>query len=330
MKEEYMKEMDKYIDELIVKSLTNDVLPEEKVTLDEWMKQSDDNACYFEQMLKVWKRSEGLKAFCCVDVMNDFEQFKSKVGMKPKVVRLSFRHSMIRIAAVMIPAMMLIAAYSLYQNVPGFGKWEAFATNNEVESIVLADASEVSLNKNSSLVYEKDLSGKERSLKLKGEGYFKVAKNPEKPFVVKVGDTQVKVLGTEFNLEEDMNSDKITLAVTEGRVLFSSGEKAMEVSAGERAIYNNDTMTKEPLNSSNCIAWKTGQIVFDKASLDEVVETIKDHFSEISVVENSSKNTDLHITTRFNNPTIEDVLVELRIHFMKKFEINDNKLIISD
>ncbi|MCG8580111.1 MAG: FecR domain-containing protein [Bacteroidales bacterium] len=322
--------MDKHIDELIVKSLTNDVLPEEKVTLDEWVKQSDDNACYFEQMLKVWKRSEGLKAFRCVDVKGDFEQFKARVGMTPKVVKLSFRRSMMRIAAVMVPAMLLIAAYSLYQSVPGFGKWEAFATNSEVESIVLADASEVSLNKNSSLVYEKGLTGKERSLKLKGEGYFKVAKNPEKPFVVKVGNAQVKVLGTEFNLDESKDGDKIVLAVTEGRVLFSSANNELEVVAGERAVYNKGEISKEPLTSSNCIAWKTGQIVFEKASLDEVLETIVDHFNEVTVVENSSKETDLFITTRFNNPSLEDVLVELRIHFMKKFEINDNKLIISD
>ncbi|WP_430814841.1 FecR family protein [Carboxylicivirga sp. RSCT41] len=325
-----MKEMDKHIDELIVKSLTNDVLPEEKVTLDEWVNQSDDNACYFEQMIKVWKRSEGLKAFRCVDVMSDFEQFKAKVGMTPKVVKHSFRRSFMRIAAVMIPAMVLIAAYSLYQNVPGFGKWEAFATSDEVESIVLADASEVSLNKNSSLVYQKGLSGKERSLKLNGEGYFKVAKNPEQPFVVKVGNAQVKVLGTEFNLDENKDGDRIVLAVTEGRVLFSSDNNQMEVIAGERAVCSNGVISKEPLTSSNCIAWKTGQIVFDKASLDEVVETIVDHFNEVTVVENTSKDSDLFITTRFDNPSLEDVLVELRIHFMKKFEINDNKLIISD
>ncbi|MCU4156179.1 FecR domain-containing protein [Carboxylicivirga sp. A043] len=318
------------IDELIVKHLTDDVLPEEKVTLEEWVKQSDDNASYFEQMEKVWERSEGLKAFRCVNVMGDFEQFKARVGMKSKVVKLSSRRSLMRIAAVMVPAIMFVAAYSLYQNVPGFGKWEAFSTSNRVESIVLADASEVSLNKNSNLIYEKGLSGKERSLRLEGEGYFKVAKNPEKPFVVKVGNAQVKVLGTEFNLEEDKNSNMVMLAVTEGRVLFSSGDKAVKVVAGERAVYDNGNITKQALTSSNCIAWKTGQIVFDKASLDEVVETIVDHFNEVSVVENSSKNTELHITTRFNNPTLEDVLVELRIHFMKKFEINDNKLIISD
>ncbi len=316
------------MDELIVKSLTNDISLEEKAGLDTWIQQSPDNANYIEQMQKVWSRSKALEAFRSVDVMNDFEQFKSKVGIKPKVVRMSMRRSFLRIAAIMIPAIMLVTAYSLYETVPGFGKWEAFSTENSINEVILADASEVSLNKNSKLVYKKGLTGDTRQLRLEGEGYFKVAKNPNKPFIVQVGNAEVKVLGTEFNLEE-LNG-KVSLAVTEGRVLFSSGTNSMEVTAGERAVSKAGQITKMPLESSNCIAWKTGQIVFEKASIDEVIETIVDHFSEIVGVENSAKASNLQITTRFNNPSLEDVLVELRIHFAKKFEINDNKLIISD
>ncbi len=325
-----MNEQIKHIDELIVKYLAGDISSEEMRMLESWKQQSDENLTYFHNMEEVWNRSEALAAFHSIDVAGDFEQFKSRVGMQPKVVKLSIRRTVMRYAAVLIPAITLIAAYTLYQNVPGFGKWEAFATKDNIDSIILKDASEVALNANSNLVYEKDFDGKTRSLKLNGEAYFKVAKNPDKPFIVKVGGAEVKVLGTEFNLDENKALGTVTLSVTEGRVLFSSAESKVEVTAGERALFANNKIIKSKLKSSNCIAWKTGTIEFEKASLTEVLETVLDHFSEVKEIENNSSDSDSYITTRFNNPSLEDVLVELRIHFKKKFEINDNKLIISD
>jgi ferric-dicitrate binding protein FerR (iron transport regulator) len=325
-----MIEQAKHMDELIVKHLTGDISPGELEVLEAWKQQSADNATYFQSMEDAWKRSEALTAFRAVEVNADFERFKTRVGMQARVVKLPVRRAVMRFAAVLIPAITLIAAYSLYQTVPGFGKWEAFKTKDNIDSIVLKDASEVALNANSYLVYDKDFEGETRSLKLKGEAYFKVAKNPDKPFVVKVGATEVKVLGTEFNLDENEVLGVVTLSVTEGRVLFSSSDDKVEVAAGEKAVFANNEIVKSKLTSSNCIAWKTGTIVFEKASLDEVVETVLDHFTEVITVENKSSDSDLYITTRFNNPSLEDVLVELRIHFKKKFEINDNKLIISD
>lgn len=325
-----MKELTKHIDESIVRYLTGEITLEEREALELWIERSEDNSAYFGQMQKVWTRSENLAAFRSVDVMRDFEQFKLRVGMQPKGVKLSLVRSVLKIAAVMIPAMLLVVAYGLYQTVPGFGKLEAFDTNETVDNILLPDASEVALNKNSKIVYERGLEGEARRLKLTGEAFFKVAKNPDKPFIVRVGEAEVKVLGTEFNIEENKVTGAITLSVTEGRVLFSTASNETEVIAGEEAVFKNNTVIKSKLTSENCIAWKTGDMVFDKASLREVLETVIDHFTEVNAVENNSSDTPLHITTRFTNPTLDDVLVELRIHFKKKFEINDNKLIISD
>jgi len=326
-----MKEVDNHIDELIVKSLSGGILPIEEKELADWANRTGANAIYLEELKKVWIKSRGLSTFSSVDVEGDFEIFKSKVGMGSKVAWLKvLNHSFMRVAAVLIPAIIFFAAYGLYQTTPGFGKWEAFKTTSEVESIILADQSEVFLNDNSELVFEKSFNAKQRALRLNGEGYFKVAKNPLKPFVVKVGDAEVQVLGTEFNIDENKSTGIVTLSVTEGRVLFSSVHEKIEVVAGEQAICSKGRIEKQVLKSNNSIAWMTGSIDFNKATLNEVVETIVDHFDEVNGVEDHSFETDRLITSRFNNPSLEDVLVELRIHFEKKFEINDNKLIISD
>ncbi|WP_430811254.1 MULTISPECIES: FecR family protein [unclassified Carboxylicivirga] len=321
-----MNEPSKHIDELIVKQLVGELTSDENQTLNAWLDESDENTTYLRQMERVWEQSQGLEAFRSVDVMADFAQFKMRVGMSHKGAVL--RHTILRIAAVMVPALLLLAAYGLYERVPGFGKWEAFYTQDKVGNIVLADASEVALNRDSELLFEKDFRGDERRLRLKGEAYFKVAKNPDKPFIVEVGDARVKVLGTAFNIDE--TKELITLSVNEGRVLFIGGDQQLEVVAGEEALFSGGMMKKRSLHSDNYMAWKTGTIVFNKASLSEVLKTVQDYFDEVEFIVNNASRSTLNITSRFKNPSLDDVLVELRIHFKKKFEINDNKLIISD
>ncbi|KAA5248747.1 FecR family protein, partial [Bacteroides finegoldii] len=66
--------------------------------------------------------------------------------------------------------------------------------------VVLCDGTEVWLNANSNFVYPTAFIGDERIVTLEGEAYFKVAKDPERPFIVKTKTVQTRVLGTEFNI----------------------------------------------------------------------------------------------------------------------------------
>ena len=320
------------IDELIVRHLTESLNADEEQRLEDWLNHSMENKEYYRQMQMVWDTSENIMAFDDVDVMEDYNHFASKVGFAAEK-RIGFSRfvSFKNIAAVLLPLLSVGMALTLYQTTPGFGKWVAFSSNNEVEQIVLPDNSTVDLNTKSRLVYEKNLDGKQRQLKLEGEGFFQVTKNPDQPFVVKVGETQVTVLGTAFYLEEKGLSGETNLIVTEGRVLFSSGDEKIVVSKGESAKYLNGKITKTESLPHNNMAWRTGMIEFDQTSLDQVLETLLDHFSDqILQVENQSKNTDRVITTKFDSPSLEEVLVELRIHFDKNFTMDGKKLIISD
>ena len=70
----------------------------------------------------------------------------------------------------------------------------------ETFKVVLSDGTEVLLNSDSRLSYPTVFKGKERVVSLEGEAYFNVTKNTEHPFIVKSGNVQVRVLGTEFNM----------------------------------------------------------------------------------------------------------------------------------
>nr|WP_319399892.1 FecR domain-containing protein [uncultured Carboxylicivirga sp.] len=319
------------IDELIVKQFTAILTSEEDNQLKNWLEASLDNEDYYKQMRKIWNVSENIGAFNEVDVEGDYNLFAKKVGFN-KEIKLGRKtiFTLRNIAAVLLPLITISIGVTLYETTPGFGKWVAYSSNGEVETIVLPDHSEVDLNTHSKLVYEKSLDGNQRKLKLKGEGYFKVTKDPKHPFVVKVGKTEVTVLGTEFYLEEEGVNGATNLIVTDGRVKFASGNKNIIVSKGESAIFKDGDFVRvdTPLNG---MSWRTGVIEFEKSDLDQVILALKDHFAdEIEKIDNQSKETDRVITTKFDSPTLDEVLVELRIHFDKNFTLDGKKLIISD
>jgi ferric-dicitrate binding protein FerR (iron transport regulator) len=326
-----MKEVEKHIDELIVRCLLDETGADDKNILNNWLNASVENQEYYSKLEKVWNKSEGVNAFDQVDVEADFDLFKTKVGMdaKPSAGRV-IRFNFMRVAAVMLPIVLFLSVYGLYETTPGFGKWEACNSHDHIENMTLSDETEVTLNANSQLVFEKGFNDEERVVKLNGEGFFQVAKNPDKPFIVYVGDAKVRVLGTAFNINENKSTGQITLSVTEGKVRFSLGNESLELIKGEAAVGINGQLIKKDKASLNCLSWRTGVLNFEDATLTEVSDALVNHFDQISVVENNSKQTDRRITTKFTNPSVNEVLDELRLLFEKKFEINDHKLIISD
>lgn len=94
---------------------------------------------------------------------------------------------------------------------------------------VLPDGSKVWLNAGSKLSYVKEFDGPVRDVALEGEAYFDVAHLPERPFIVHVGDVQVKVLGTLFNVKSYPADSSVTTTLVHGSVSISRSSEPDEV-----------------------------------------------------------------------------------------------------
>jgi transmembrane sensor len=73
---------------------------------------------------------------------------------------------------------------------------------------LLADGTTVWLNAGSKLYYENDFNGATREVRLEGEAFFDVVKQPNRPFIVHTSGIDIHVLGTAFNVKsypEDKN-----------------------------------------------------------------------------------------------------------------------------
>ena len=66
--------------------------------------------------------------------------------------------------------------------------------------LILPDSTSVYLNGGTIIKYDASFQNKaEREVYLNGEAYFEVTPDPERPFIVKSGGVQTRVLGTAFN-----------------------------------------------------------------------------------------------------------------------------------
>jgi len=108
-------------------------------------------------------------------------------------------------------------------------------TADNFEVVELPDGSVVYLNHNSSLEYDEDFDP--RSVQLSGEIFFNVIEG-ETPFIVYAELSQIKVLGTKFNVKSD--NSETTVEVEEGSVELETKQKKQKVGRGDRAVYKKD------------------------------------------------------------------------------------------
>lgn len=107
--------------------------------------------------------------------------------------------------------------------------------------VVLCDGTEVWLNANSNFVYPTAFIGNERIVTLEGEAYFKVTKDPKRPFIVKTKNIQTRVLGTEFNIRSYSPEDTHVVLIN-GKVEVSNtkGGSYTRLYPGEDAHLQSD------------------------------------------------------------------------------------------
>ncbi len=142
--------------------------------------------------------------------------------------------------------------------------------------IVLPDGTQVWLNAASSLTFPLAFTGRDRVVKLTGEGYFEVAKDVSKPFAVTVNKMTVNVLGTHFNIMayEDENAVKTTLL--EGSVKLVSHTAGLLLKPGQQGSLsaNSDDFRVTAPNMEEVIAWKNGEFRFENTQVTTIMRQI--------------------------------------------------------
>lgn len=168
--------------------------------------------------------------------------------------------------------------------------------NGEKARVTFSDGTRVILNSASSIRFPQSFEGAHREVWLEGEAYFDVAHDPEHPFVVRSQDTEIEVLGTEFNVRGWKEDVDVQVAVREGKVAVQSGSESGD--GRSRVLLTEGLMTRVarggspvepyPMEVQEQFLWTTGGIHFDNKPFGRVVQDLERRFDLEIVVEDAN------------------------------------------
>lgn len=144
-------------------------------------------------------------------------------------------------------------------------------------SVVLPDGTRIWLNAESSVTFPTAFTADERSVKVSGEAYFEIAKDPSRPFLVAVGNQQrIRVLGTHFNVNAYRDEESITTTLLEGSVEIVTAEakaKPVKLKPGQQATLTGRgaIRIRDGIDTDEITAWKNGLFQFEKADIEGVM-----------------------------------------------------------
>lgn len=143
-------------------------------------------------------------------------------------------------------------------------------------SLTLADGTKVWLNAASTLQYPSVFSGSRREVTLEGEAYFEVKDDPGHPFVVHTARQNIRVLGTEFNIQAYGDEKKAITTLVRGKVSVQSGGQSTILAPGEQALSGDDGALTHAENAdvAMAVAWKNGYFQFDKADIHAIMQQL--------------------------------------------------------
>ena len=196
-------------------------------------------------------------------------------------------------------------------------------------TVTLSDGTQVLLSANSRLVYAKNFSADKREVTLTGEARFNVAKDANRPFIVRTKQIQTQVLGTVFDVKAyPQTPPDVTLY--EGKVEVSlNGKSPRLMQPGEQATISKEGKLQLAQASADQGKWTEGEFAFDNKKLIDVMIAIASWYN-ISVVCQHSRLLEERIYFHMERvKEVKDVLAVLNDMGIATFELTDKKIVVS-
>lgn len=193
-------------------------------------------------------------------------------------------------------------------------------------NLLLSDGSKVWLSPESDLEYLPQFSTHERRLKLRGEAFFEVAKDANRPFIVEVDGMVVKALGTAFSVTSYRNNPKVILA--EGKLQLNTLEQVAVINAGfQGTIANNVLVTQQSENIADALAIKERVFNFNNKNIKEILEEVQRWYG-IELKIDTELSPKRYVGNVERNITLAKLCVVLQDLTGLQFSIQRNNLII--
>lgn len=320
-----MNDQSTYYFDLITRYFSGETPEAEIAELSDWLEKDEENQKTFDEFRKSWLAVEQLSIQKNVDTDKEWKIFSNRINgniqadkKETKIIAADFSkkksrkifYTIVSIAAIL--AIVCISSVIIFNNVNKPVEMTLIA-GIENKDEVLPDGSHVTLSPGTTLSYKESKDKETRQVELKGEAYFEVTHDAEKPFIVSAGENvRVEVLGTIFCVNTNAPGGNIDVVLKSGKIsVYYIGQEnhAIILNSGEHTsvppVFQN--LTKNVNNDENYLAWKTGKLVFADTPLDELVRLLnKTYNADVRLADPAIGN--CLITATFENQTLDAVL----------------------
>ncbi len=216
------------IDNLILDHLDGRLSKESEKELRSWISRSPANQEYLAKTCALWELSTLTQKEISFDVQKNWNRISPRIKPKNQMRKLVMRWA--GIAAVFVLAFVSSYLTFRYTDNSGLQQTDSFIINEapmgNMSKVTLPDGSEIWLNAGSKIKYASSFNENDRYINLKGEAYFHVSSNQEKPFVVNAQGVEVRATGTRFNVKAYEDEGVIETTLVEGIVTIKQTNNA--------------------------------------------------------------------------------------------------------
>jgi transmembrane sensor len=315
------------MDELLVKWLADEATPQEQQLVEEWVSSSEANRHYFQHFQLIWNESQKLAATTAVDENKAWQRFQRRVKKTESAPGKIKSFGWWRIAA----SILIVAGAAWFTSIlleKGSADPEILSIAiKEVKRDTLPDGSVAVLNKHSELSYPARFKGKTRNVKLRGEAFFNITPNKEKPFIIDINDVQVKVIGTSFNIRSV--NGRTEVIVETGIVQVTKGNEVIELKAGERISLEtvDSTAQKEKSDDKLYNYYISRTFVCDNTPLWKLVEKLNEAYgANIRIGREELRKLPLNVT--FADESLNVILNIISETLMIKIIKEENEIVL--
>jgi ferric-dicitrate binding protein FerR (iron transport regulator) len=333
------------IETILLAYFSGEITERERKELLHWLEADEANKKLMSEMADWWAMSH-VPLF-----VSDREAgFKKYFGDLMATGRTQAKHKRFRlffaakIAAVALLLLLVgITSYYAGKNTQTINReiasYETVVPFGSKTKVILPDKSVVWINAGSTVTYSDNAAGNRREVLLEGEAYFEVAHDSLKPFIVKTGNLDVKVLGTSFNVRAYNDEQTIDVVLLTGKVDVylnnTAGEYRnadAELTPDQMLSYNRETsdMRIAVVHSPDYSAWKNGLIRFSEQPFTRIARELERKYN-IEIEINSHYLEKEIFTGSFSEKhTVTDIFREIDVDKKYKWTQTGTKFIIKD
>lgn len=237
-------------------------------------------------------------------------------------------------AMICIPVCIAFFAYnilSISNADKGRSPFIVKADKGDKATVILPDGTDVILNSASQLSYLSDFGEKERRVQLEGEGYFQVAHDARRTFIVQAGELEVKVMGTVFNVCAYNNSQDVSVVLLEGKVSVHTPAASAILTPGEKIDYNKFTreLRTEKVYPDDYVSWTKGHLYFQNESLEDIMKTLARVY-DVTIRIDSPKISEERFTGTIPGGGIQNALNIIMMTSSFHYEMQDSVIVLKE